>query len=405
MGAAAEPIAHIVPRSGWATPFARWQGAFAELHSLKFAAWTGKRVLADRSFDLAEIDSGVLGFSVPQQGSFYGLPWVAGMMGAPHLAGPSIMQACATSARCIALAAGEIAAGRSGAALVITADRVSNGPNIYYPAPSAPGGTGVTENWVLDNFGMDPFAEVAMVETAENVAREWNVSREEQDDLTLARYAQYADALADDAAFHRRFMPYPFEVPDARFQRITGTIEGDQGVQPVDEAKLRLLKPVREGGTVTFAGQTHPADGNAGLIVASAQKAHTLSPGADHRIAILAVGQARVEPAFMPKAPIPAAKAALQSAGLAMTEIDAVKSHNPFAVNDIVFARETGFPLERMNNYGCSLVWGHPQGPTGLRAIIELIEELVMRGGGRGLFQGCAAGDSAMAVIIEVSDR
>ncbi len=64
--------------------------------------------------------------------------------------------------------------------------------------------------------------------------------------------------------------------------------------------------------------------------------------------------------------------------------------------------RETGFPIERMNNYGCSLVWGHPQGPTGLRAIIELIEELAMRGGGVGLFHGCAAGDTAMAVVLEV---
>ena len=57
-----------------------------------------------------------------------------------------------------------------------------------------------------------------------------------------------------------------------------------------------------------------------------------------------------------------------------------------------------------MNNYGCSLVWGHPQGPTGLRAIIELIEELALRGGGHGLFTGCAAGDSAMAVVVNVAD-
>ena len=58
-----------------------------------------------------------------------------------------------------------------------------------------------------------------------------------------------------------------------------------------------------------------------------------------------------------------------------------------------------------MNNYGCSLIWGHPQGPTGLRSIIELIEELRLKGGGRGLFHGCAAGDSSMAVILEVTDR
>jgi len=95
--------------------------------------------------------------------------------------------------------------------------------------------------------------------------------------------------------------------------------------------------------------------------------------------------------------------AALAQAGLEVSELKAVKTHNPFAVNDVLFARQTGFPLERMNNYGCSLVWGHPQGPTGLRSIIELIEELVLSGGGYGLFTGCAAGDTGMAVVLKVS--
>ena len=84
--------------------------------------------------------------------------------------------------------------------------------------------------------------------------------------------------------------------------------------------------------------------------------------------------------------------------------MDAIKTHNPFAVNDVVFAKETGADVDSMNNYGCSLVWGHPQGPTGLRSIMEMIEELVLRGGGYGLFSGCAAGDSAMAVVIEVTE-
>ncbi len=73
-------------------------------------------------------------------------------------------------------------------------------------------------------------------------------------------------------------------------------------------------------------------------------------------------------------------------------------------MNDIIFAAETGVDVMAMNNYGCSLIWGHPQAPTGMRAIIELIEELAARGGGLGLFQGCAAGDTAMAVVLSVAD-
>ncbi len=79
-------------------------------------------------------------------------------------------------------------------------------------------------------------------------------------------------------------------------------------------------------------------------------------------------------------------------------------THNPFAVNDLIFARETGYPLERMNAYGSSLIFGHPQAPTGLRSIAELIEELRLRGGGVGLFTGCAAGDTGAALVLRVQD-
>jgi acetyl-CoA acetyltransferase len=109
-----------------------------------------------------------------------------------------------------------------------------------------------------------------------------------------------------------------------------------------------------------------------------------------------------VEKSYMPAATIPASMQALERAGIGIGDLAAIKSHNPFAVNDIVFARETGADLMSMNNYGSSLIWGHPQGPTGMRAIIELIEELTMLGGGWGLFQGCAAGDTSMAVVLKV---
>ena len=79
-------------------------------------------------------------------------------------------------------------------------------------------------------------------------------------------------------------------------------------------------------------------------------------------------------------------------------------THNPFAVNDVYFMRQTGIRAEKMNAYGCSLVWGHPQGPTGARAIAELVEALRLRGGGVGLFTGCAAGDTGAAVVLRVED-
>jgi acetyl-CoA C-acetyltransferase len=82
--------------------------------------------------------------------------------------------------------------------------------------------------------------------------------------------------------------------------------------------------------------------------------------------------------------------------------VAAIKTHHPFAVNDVYFSRQMDVPIESFNNNGSSLVFGHPQGPTGMRLVIELIEELAERGGGIGLFTGCAAGDTAAAVVLKV---
>ncbi len=386
----------------WSTPFAKWQGPLAHLNSLRLAASVGKQALQARHFPMDCIDLGILGHTNPQHGSFYGLPYVTGMMGLENVAGPTVQQACATSARGLQMAAGEVADGSSRCALLITADRCSNGPIVYYPDSTAPGGSGITERWVLDNFALDPHAKNSMLDTAENVAEKFGVSTAEQHEVALARYAQYQQSLANERAFQRRYM-VDVPVTDAGFRKQTGTLSSDDGIFATTVEGLARLKTVKPNGTVTFGAQTHPADGNAGVIVTTREIAHEVSLDPKITVELLGFGQSRVEKGHMPMAVAPAAMAALNSAGLSIKDVDAVKTHNPFAVNDIAFARETGFPLEKMNNYGCSLIWGHPQGPTGLRSVIELIEELALRGGGIGLFGGCAAGDSGMALVLRVS--
>lgn len=388
----------------WSSPFCRWQGSLAHLHSLEFAAWLARRELAARRLDPAVFDHGVLGISVPQRASFYGLPWVMGMIGAPQAAGPTISQACATGARVLQSAAAEIRDGAATTVLAITADRTSNGPHLYYPAPDRPGGTGQHENWVLDNFDRDPYANLAMVDTAENVARKYGLDTARQHDLVLQRYAQYRAALADDAAFLRRFMTLPFEVPDSGFRKTVATLAGDEGIVDTSAEKLAKLKPVRPEGTVTFGGQTHPADGSAAMVLTTPARARELARDPGIEVRLLGFGQARVERGYMPEAPVPAARRALAAAGVEPRDLAVVTTHNPFIVNDLVLGDALGLDQARINPFGCSLVWGHPQGPTGMRSVIELIEALILRGGGTGLFTGCAAGDTGMAAVVRVGD-
>ncbi len=387
----------------WCTPFAKWQGSLAHLHSMKLAAHVAREALAAKNIPLDAIDLGILGITIPQPNSFFGLPWVTGMIGIPNVAGPTVSQACATGARVLQMAASEVAQGSATCALAVTADRCSNGATLVYPNPTGPGGTNTTEAWVLDNFSNDPYALNAMIDTAENVAMRYQITTTEQHEVVLRRYEQYQDALANDRAFQRRYM---VEAPifDSNFRKWTETLAADEGVFNITADRLAKLKPVKPNGTVTFGGQTHPADGNACIVVTTKERAAELAQNNSIEIQLLGFGQSRVEKGHMPMAPVPAARAALEAAGLDIKQIDAVKTHNPFALNDIVFARDTGVAISKMNNYGSSLIFGHPQGPTGTRCIIELIEELSLRGGGTGLFTGCAAGDTGMAVVVKVSD-
>jgi len=392
-----------IPYGGyWSTPFSRWQGSFQNLHAIEFAAKIGRRFLHERNISPKEFDELILGITIPQLSNFYGTPWLAGMLGTEHITGPMIGQACATGAKCVEFASMSIETNVRKNVLVVCADRCSNGPHLVYPNPQAPGGTVDKESWVWDNFSKDPFAKNAMIETAENVAREAGIDRDEQDRITVMRYEQYLDSTKNEKAFQRKYMIVPIEVKDRSGRKVLATVDGDEGIYPIKLEKLQHLKPVLPDGTVSYGTQTHPADGNCGIIVTNREKAQQLTKNNDIEVQVLSCGEARAKKGFMAMAIVPAAKTALKGAGISMTDIVATKTHNPFAVNDIYFCREMDVDPKDMNNYGSSLIYGHPQGPTGARLIIELIEELVIKGGGYGLLDGCAAGDTAASVVLKV---
>jgi acetyl-CoA acetyltransferase family protein len=390
----------IPVRLSWSSPFARWQGPLAEVSSLDLAVQVTADALAGRGLPATEVGGIVLGWTVPQPAIFYGASTVAARIGAPHATGAMLSQACATSAACVEVAALRVDAGLDEVSMVIATDRTSNGPVLTYPAPSSPGGAPRQEHWILDSFRRDPWGGLSMIATAERVAAEAGLTREGIDEVALMRYQQYQAALADDQAFQRAYM-VPVTVPSRRGEPVV--IDGDVGVHPTTAEGLAKLAPSDAGGVVTYGTQTHPADGTAGMILATAARARELARG-EGIARILGTGLARVGKGEMPKAPVPAAKAALEHAGLDFGDVDAVTTHNPFAVNDLWFSHQTGIPLERMNSYGCSLIYGHPQGPTGARLIVELLHTLRMRGGGIGLFTGCAAGDTGAAVVVRVED-
>jgi len=390
---------HIPYKGYWCSPFCRWQGSLQNQNATELAAAAARRFLELRGVPPDIFDGIVYGATVPQPQWFFDVPYLATLIGNPRISGPRISQACATSTVALNYAASAIEAGSNTSLLVVTADRTSNGPNIIWPNPQGLGGKPHYESWMVDGFNLDPVADTSPLGTANNVARKHGITREESDALVLNRYNKYLDALAEDRRFQKGYM-LPLEVRVSRKETIV--VEEDEGIIPCTPEGLAALKPVSPDSILTYAAQTHPADGNAGMIVTTKERADEISADRSVTIRIVSYGFARADKAYMPEAPIPAAMRALERAGIAVSDLVAVKTHNPFSVNDIVLRKELGIDDRIFNNYGCSLIWGHPQGPTTMRLAIELIEELVLKGGGYGLVTGCAAGDSGAALVIRV---
>ncbi len=386
----------------WSTPFCRWQGSFQNLHSMKFAAEITTKFLDSSGISPKDFDELILGITIPQLNCFYGGPWLASMIGAENITGPVISQACATGTNSVSIAAQNIETGVHKNILLVCTDRCSNGPHLAYPNPQAPGNTVDSENWVWDNFGYDPYAKNSMLETGENVAKEAGITRKDQDNITLLRYNQYQDSLKDDRTFQKTYMIDPIEIKDRSGRKIVATIDGDEGVYPTTMEGLLKLKPVLPEGTITYGTQTHPADANCGVIITTKEHAKNLRKREDIEIKIISYGDYKTKKGYMAMAIVPAAKKALEQANISIADVSVIKTHNPFAVNDVYFCKEMDIDWKNMNNYGSSLIFGHPQAPTMLRIIIELIEELVLKGGGYGLADGCAAGDTAAALVLEV---
>ena len=396
----------FIPYKGYySTPFCKWQGTLAKENAIVLGGKTAGRWFEAKSFNPGNIDYVFCGITIGQPHHFYASVWAAALIGAGKVPGMTISQACSTGATCLYQAAVGIETGLYQMPFVLMTDRCSNAPHTIWPNPDGPGGQVISEDWMIDNFNSDPNVGLKMIETAENVAKTAGFSKEECDALTLRRYEQYAMATADERAFQKGYM-FPAEV--ALSKKKTVTVDEDEGIMPSTQEGLARLKPLIKDGVHSFGSQTHPADGNCGAIVTTRERARELSAAPEVEIQIVSYGYAREEKGRMAAAPVPAAKMALANAGLTINDITAIKTHNPFIVNDLNMAKALGVdPAGNehigFNNYGCSLIYGHPQGPTAGRLIVEGIEEVVNVGGGYFLWAGCAAGDTGAAMVFKIN--
>jgi len=387
-----------IPYGTWGSSFfPAWQTSpLAEVNIGQFAGEAMARILGLRGVPKNELEYLVIGSTIPWHWKFWTAPLVASCMG-QRLPGYHVEQACATGLQAVLLAGAEVESRSKDTVGVLTFDRTSDSPVGVFPERRAHQRThAIADVW--DNFGFDPATGQAMITAAGITARKYKVDRNEVDEVAFVRHRQYFEAKASGLLDR---VLVPFDVLNVA-GRPLGRVADDLGVRQIT---LAALREQRELDTcVTGGTQTHASDGMATLLVTTEARARELSPRPEIAIRFVAKAEARTEPSLMPEAPAFAVKRLLQRAGLTMDDMAVVKNHNPFAVNDVVFTQVTGYDWRKMNRTGCSLVWGHPQGPTLTRVLIEALEEAVTLGGGYVLVFGCAAGDVGIAALFEVTE-
>jgi len=387
-----------IPYGTWGSSyFPAWQTSpLAEVNIGQFAGEAMNRILGLRKVPKSELEYLVIGSTVPWHFKFWTAPMVSSCMG-QRLPGYHMEQACATGLQAVILGAAEVQAGGYDAVGVLTFDRTSDSPVGVFPERRAHRRTEVVAD-VWDNFGFDPATGQAMITTAGNAARKYKLDRREVDEISFCRYAQYFEAKA--SGFLDRVL-VPLDILNVA-GRPLGRVDDDLGVKPLTMESLRAMRELDT--CVTGGGQTHASDGMACLLVTSREKARELSPRPEIDIRLMAKAEVRTSPAMMAEAPTMAVQKLLDRTGIPLGDIAVLKNHNPFAVNEAIFCKVMDYDFRKINNNGSSLVWGHPQGPTLTRSLIEGLEEAVDLGGGYMMLFGCAAGDVGIAALFQVAE-
>jgi len=386
-----------IPYGTWGSSyFPAWQtSALAEVNIGQFAGESMARILGLRGVQKTELDYLVIGSTIPWHWKFWTAPLVASCMG-HRVPGYHAEQACATGLQAVLLAGAEVNSGASDVVGVLTFDRTSDSPVGVFPERRAHERTQALAD-VWDNFGFDPATGNAMITAAGITARKYKAEKSETDEVSYLRHQQYFEAK--ESGFLDRVL-VPLEILDVA-GRPLGRIDEDLGVRRLTLDGLRAMREL--DSCVTGGTQTHASDGMATLLVATVERAKELSTRPEIDIQFVAKAEVRTQPSLMPEAPAFAVQKLLDRCGLTMADMAVVKNHNPFAVNDVIFSKLLDYDWREMNNTGCPLVWGHPQGPTLTRVLMEALEEAVELGGGYVLVFGCAAGDVGIASIFKVS--
>ncbi len=386
------------------TPVGRYGGALAGVRPDDLAATVLEAVVARSGIDPSIIDDVILGCANQAGEDNRNIARMALLIaGLPvEVAGQTVNRLCGSGLQAVASAAQAIAVGDADVVIAGGVESMSRAPLVTLkPESGYERGTrelvDTTIGWRFVNPALDAkYPTISLGETAERVAAQWSVSREEQDAFALE--SQRRAASAASSGVHAEEI-VPVKIPQRKGDAIS--VEKDEHPRPeTNAASLAKLRPAFiEGGSVTAGNASGINDGAAALLVMEAGRARAL--GLKPLARVVATSVAGVDPSVMGIGPIPAIRKLLERTGLSAKEIDRVELNEAFASQAVACIRELGLNPATTNIHGGAIALGHPLGASGARMLVTLTRELTRSGSRFGIASMCVGVGQGIAMLVE----
>jgi acetyl-CoA C-acetyltransferase len=401
------PVRDVVILGAARTPIGRFGGAFKDVHAAELGAVAVKAALERAGVAPADVHEVLMGHGRPAGVGPNPARQVAHRSGIPHSSPAyTINKACAGGMQAIASGAQSIMLGESD---IVVSGGIENMSRVPYLMDAADARWGhkmgnfqFVDAMYRDGFS-DPLSGLIMGETAEVLARQYGITRDQSDQFALESQRK-AEAAQKAGHFNREIAPVTIQAPKGGSSTVVSADEHPRHGTTIEALrKLPLTFPKVEGhdGIITAGSASGITDGAAALVLASGDfaRARGLKPIA--RIAGWA--SAGVDPRIMGIGPVPAIAKLTERTGLNVNDFDLVEINEAFAAQVLAVLKDVPIPADKLNVNGGAIALGHPIGCSGARIVVTLLHELQRRGQTRGLATLCVSGGMGMAMAIEAA--
>ena len=388
----------VVIVSAVRTAVGSFGGSLKDVSAAKLGAIVIKEAIKRAGIQPADVDEVYMG-NVVQAGQGQNVARQAAVNAGIPVEKPAltINMVCGSGLRAVSLAAQLI---RLGDCDVVVAGGTENMSQAPYALPDARWGqrmgNGTMVDTMINDALTDAFSQVHMGITAENIAQQWDISRQEQDTFAAASQ-QKAEAAIKAGKFAEEIVGV--EIPQRKGDPIVFCQDEYPRFGTTAESLGKLRPAFKKDGTVTAGNASGINDGAAALVIMSAEKAAQL--GLKPLAKILSYGSKGLDPAIMGYGPFYATKAALEKANLSVDDLDLIEANEAFASQSIAVARDLKFDLSKVNVNGGAIAIGHPVGASGARILVTLLHEMKRRDAKKGLATLCIGGGMGTAIIVE----